>query len=163
MDPEVKQAESLEVTSAQGSEAGEAATALDTSPVSVAQPQDAGSLAVTSTDSSNLATDQNWQESKDQLYWLLSVLPERVGEVHEEYKKPITTVAIALAAIPFVVLTVALLQMINAIPLFAPTFKLIGFGYASWFVYRYLLFAERRQELSQEYQSLKGKILGQKS
>ncbi len=162
MDPEVKPAESVEITSAEVAEAEETAshelateqTGMD---MSTEQPGTLSTLPPAE-ESGEVA----WQEARDQVSWLLNVLPERLGEVYQEYKKPITTAGIALAAIPFVVLTVALLRMINAIPLFAPTFELVGFGYAAWFVYRYLLFAERRQELSQEYQALKGRILGQK-
>jgi len=163
MNPEVQPAESVEVTPAEVAEAEEAATrematqqaALD---MSTEQPGTLSKLPP-----AEQSNEGAWQEARNQIGWLLNVLPERLGEVYQEYKKPITTAGIALAAIPFVVLTVALLRMINAIPLFAPTFELVGFGYASWFVYRYLLFAERRQELAQEYQALKERILDQKS
>jgi len=162
MNPEVQPAESVEVTPAEVAEAEETATR------EVAAEQAALDMSTEPGTLSKLppaeqAGEGAWQEARDQIGWLLNVLPERLGEVYREYKKPITTAGIALAAIPFVVLTVALLRMINAIPLFGPTFELVGFGYASWFVYRYLLFAERRQELSQEYQALKERIIGQKS
>jgi len=166
MDPEVKPVESVEVTPAEVTETAETAS-HDLAPeqtgpemnldMSTEQPGSLSKLPPAE-ESGEVA----WQEARDQVSWLLNVLPERLGEVYQEYKKPITTAGIALAAIPFVVLTVALLRMINAIPLFAPTFELVGFGYSAWFVYRYLLFAERRQELSQEYQTLKERILGQK-
>jgi hypothetical protein len=102
------------------------------------------------------AKESTSQQTNEQL----SLLVERLNEVFSEYRQPITTIGVALAAIPFIVLTVSLLRVINAIPLFSSTFELIGFGFTSWFVYRYLLFAESRQELSQEYQDLKQQILG---
>ncbi len=155
MNPEAKSTESVDLTPAQVAEAEEVAN-IEMN-VNADQP---GSLSMLPPGEERV--EGQWQEARDQISWLLTVLPERFGEIYQEYKKPITTTGIALAAIPFLVLTLALLRMINAIPLFAPTFELIGFGYASWFVYRYLLFAERRQELSQEYQSLRERILGQK-
>jgi CAAD domains of cyanobacterial aminoacyl-tRNA synthetase len=107
-------------------------------------------------------SDQDWQQvAQEKLYWLLTEFPERFNTLFGEYKKPISTLAIVLAAIPFVALSLALLEVINAIPLFAPTLELIGFGYASWFVYRYLLFADRRQEFSQNLQDYRAQILGQ--
>lgn len=108
-------------------------------------------------------TEQDWQQvAQEKLYWLLTEFPERFNTFFGEYKKPITTVGIVLAAIPFVALSLALLEVINAIPLFAPTLELIGFGYTSWFVYRYLLFADRRQEFSQNLQDYRSQILGQR-
>lgn len=156
MDPEVKPVESIELTPAEVAEAEEVAN-LEMS-VRADQP---GSLS--KLPPAEQSSDGQWQEARNQISWLLTELPERFNQVYQEYKQPITTAGIALAAIPVLVLTVALLRMINAIPLFAPTFELVGFGYTAWFVYRYLLFAEKRQELSQEYQSLRERIVGQKS
>lgn len=96
------------------------------------------------------------RQSKEQL----SIILERLDEVFKEYKQPVTTIGIALAAIPFVVLTVSLLRVINAVPLFSSTFELIGFGFTAWFTYQYLLFAASRQELAQKYQDLKQQIVG---
>jgi hypothetical protein len=47
--------------------------------------------------------------------------------------------------------------------LVAPLFELIGLGYTAWFVYRYLLSAASRQELSQEIQALKNQVFGTES
>lgn len=165
MNPDVRPMASAEVTSAEIAEAQEAAelemaTSIANADMNVNLDQ-AGTLS--KLPPADQSADGQWQEAKDQISWVLNALPERLNEVYQEYKKPITTAGIALAAIPFVVLTVALLRMINAIPLFAPTFELVGFGYASWFVYRYLLFADRRQELAHEYDSLKQRVLGEKS
>ncbi|WP_243903127.1 CAAD domain-containing protein, partial [Aetokthonos hydrillicola] len=46
------------------------------------------------------------------------------------------------------------------IPLVAPTFELIGIGYSVWFVYRYLLKASTRQELTDEIAGLKTQVVG---
>lgn len=108
------------------------------------------------------STNQQWRAYGEQVSQILAGFPERFGEVFEEYKQPITTVGIALAAVPFVILTVAILKVVNAIPFFAPTFELIGFGYSAWFVYRYLLFAETRKELGQDFDSLKTQVTGKK-
>ena len=53
-----------------------------------------------------------------------------------------------------------ILDRLNTIPLFAPTFELIGLGFSGWFIFRYLLYAESRQELKQEIDVVKDKIVG---
>jgi len=57
-------------------------------------------------------------------------------------------------------LTLALLDALDDIPLLAPTFELIGFGYTAWFIYRYLLRASNREELGKEVGELKSQIIG---
>lgn len=105
-------------------------------------------------------TEEQLQQVREKLYWVLTVFPEQVGTFFGEYKQPITTLLIILATVPFVALAVAILEVINAIPFLAPTFQLVGFGYSSWFIYRYLLFADRRQEFSQTLDDYKTRILG---
>jgi len=51
-------------------------------------------------------------------------------------------------------------MLLNDIPLVAPTFELIGIGYSAWFVYRYLLKASTRQELTNEIATLKSQVIG---
>jgi len=55
----------------------------------------------------------------------------------------------------------AVVESLNAIPLLAPTFELIGIIYSVWFISRYILRASNRQELSAEIQAWKDQILGQ--
>lgn len=88
------------------------------------------------------------------------LLLNRAGETFGAYKPAIIVIGLVLAAMPFLAFIVALLTVINIIPLLAPALKLIGFGFTAWFVYRYLLFAPNRQELSQELENLKGQVLG---
>jgi hypothetical protein len=107
-------------------------------------------------------SEPDWQTIKEKLSWLLNEFPDRLGDSFGEYKKPIIALGVILAAIPFVTLAAAILEVINSLPFLAPTFELIGFGYTSWFIYRYLLFASRRQEFTQDIESLKQEVLGPK-
>ena len=66
-------------------------------------------------------------------------------------------------AIVAVKLTLAILAAINDIPLLAPMFELVGLGYTGWFVYRYMLTKSSRQELVQEFESLKTQVVGKDS
>ncbi|XP_074564130.1 protein CURVATURE THYLAKOID 1A, chloroplastic [Curcuma longa] len=49
---------------------------------------------------------------------------------------------------------------INSVPLLPKLLELVGLGYTGWFVYRYLLFKERRKELASDIEDLKKKIAG---
>ncbi len=53
-----------------------------------------------------------------------------------------------------------ILDRLNTIPLFAPTFELVGLGFTGWFIFRYLLYAASRQELKQEIDVVKNRIVG---
>ena len=51
-----------------------------------------------------------------------------------------------------------LIGAINAFPLLPRIMELVGLGYTSWFVYRYLLFKDSRDELASDVEGLKDKI-----
>jgi hypothetical protein len=68
-----------------------------------------------------------------------------------------------ITAIVTVKVLLAVLDSLNGIPLVAPTFELIGIGYSAWFVYRYLLKASTRQELTSEITTLKSQVVGKDS
>jgi hypothetical protein len=103
---------------------------------------------------------QQWRQTGKELAEQIVLLLERTGEVFREYKPAIIAIGLALAAMPIVAFVVALLAVINVIPLLAPALKLVGFGFTAWFVYRYLLFAPNRQELSEELQGVGKQVLG---
>eukprot|EP00238_Polyblepharides_amylifera_P010631 CAMPEP_0196579188 /NCGR_PEP_ID=MMETSP1081-20130531/18308_1 /TAXON_ID=36882 /ORGANISM="Pyramimonas amylifera, Strain CCMP720" /LENGTH=165 /DNA_ID=CAMNT_0041898671 /DNA_START=72 /DNA_END=569 /DNA_ORIENTATION=- len=50
---------------------------------------------------------------------------------------------------------------INTIPVLPKLFELVGLGYTSWFVYRYLLFKSSRKDLVADVEELKAKISGE--
>lgn len=119
--------------------------------------QEAGSLA--QLPSADQAKEQ-WQDVVDKLSKFLSDLPEYLSGFFSEYKRPITTIALIAGAIVSVKLILAVLGALDDIPLVAPTLQLIGLGYTAWFVYRYLWKASSRQELSNDFNTLKEQVLG---
>ncbi len=119
--------------------------------------EEAGTLAIPPAEPSS---SQPWSQTGKELSEQIVLLLERAGEVFGEYKLAILAIGIALAAVPLLAFIVAFVSIINAIPLLAPTFKLVGFGVTAWFVYRYLLFAPHRQELSKELKGLRQQVLG---
>ena len=119
----------------------------------------AGILALPPADTT---TDQ-WKEWGTQVKQILAELPDYIGEFFSDNKRPIVTVGLFFGAIVSLKLTLAILDAINDIPLLSPTFELVGIGYTFWFVYRYLLQASTRQELSEEIKNFKSEVLGNKS
>lgn len=106
--------------------------------------------------------EQPWQEWVQPVTDFLSDLPDELGKFFADYKQPLVTVGLILAALIAVKLTFALIGAINEIPLLAPVFELVGISYTAWFVYRYLLKASNRSELVGEFDALKSQVLGKK-
>lgn len=108
-----------------------------------------------STDSS-----EQFREVGNKINQLARDLPQYFSEFFSEYKRPLTYAGLFLGVIVALKLTFALLDAVDDIPLLAPAFELIGFGYSIWFVYRYLLKASSRAELSEDFNALKDQVLG---
>lgn len=96
---------------------------------------------------------------------LTTDLWNQVTATWEEYfgegKKSNVMIAIAvLAAIPTLISISALLEFLNKLPILPSVFELVGFGYSIWFVYRYLLLANTRKELTDTIAAWKNKVFG---
>lgn len=136
MDPEVKQESSTEF-----------------------ETPDSGTLRKLS--SSEQAQEQ-WQQLGEQASTFLKDLPGYISDFFSEYRQPLVTVGLFLGIILTAKVAFAILGAINEIPLLAPSFEIIGLGYSAWFIYRYLLKASSRTELSNDFSSLKEQVMGQK-
>ncbi|AMW29788.1 MULTISPECIES: CAAD domain-containing protein [Arthrospira] len=106
---------------------------------------------------------EQFEEIKEKVVVFLSELPGYVSKFFGEYQKPIVTILLIVVALVTIKVLFAVVDALNDIPFVAPTFELIGMGYAAWFVYRYLLKASTRQELVQEVNSFRQQIFGNKS
>ncbi|MEH1766110.1 CAAD domain-containing protein [Nostoc sp.] len=127
-----------------------------------------GTLALEGTDTANLPKlpparepESQWQQISRQITQFLEQLPQYLSSFFQNYKQPLITVALILAAIVTAKVVLAVLDAINDIPLLSPLFELVGIGYATWFISRYLLKASTRQELSHEIQFLKNQFVGE--
>jgi hypothetical protein len=105
-------------------------------------------------------SQEQWLKYGEQISGFLGTLPEYVGSFFNQYKQPLISVGLILGAVVAVKVLLAILDALNDIPLVAPTFELIGIGYSAWFVYRYLLKASTRQELTHEITTLKSQVVG---
>ncbi|MDX2232006.1 MAG: CAAD domain-containing protein [Leptolyngbyaceae cyanobacterium bins.349] len=108
----------------------------------------------------NTESNEQLKQVVERFKAVLSSLPEYLSDFFSEYKRPLITLGLILGGVITVKLTFALLDAVDDIPLLAPTFELIGFGYTAWFVYRYLLKASTRQELAKDVGELKDQIVG---
>ncbi|MDX2254460.1 MAG: CAAD domain-containing protein [Pseudanabaenaceae cyanobacterium bins.39] len=89
----------------------------------------------------------------------------QVNQLWEQYfgegkKSNLILVITILATIPLLIAASALLGFLEKLPILPSIFELVGFGYSVWFVYRYLLFANTRQEITDAIASWKLKIFG---
>lgn len=105
-------------------------------------------------------TNEQWRRTGERVSAFLSDLPDYIGDFFSEYKRPLITIGLVLAAIVSVKLLLAILDSINDIPLLAPTFELIGITFSAWFVYRYLWQASNRKELVASFNAFKDRVLG---
>ncbi|MEH2301406.1 MAG: CAAD domain-containing protein [Nostoc sp.] len=126
-----------------------------------------GTLALEGVDTANLPKlppaaepESQLQQISKQVSEFLEQLPEYLSSFFQDYKQPLITVALILAAIVTAKIVLAVLDAINGTPLLSPLFELIGISYATWFIFRYLLKASTRQKLADEIQSLKSQFLG---
>lgn len=106
---------------------------------------------------------EQWRQIGERASELLADLPDYVTEFFGEYRRPIVTVGLILGSIISVKLVLAILASVNDIPLLAPMLELIGLGYSAWFIYRYLLRASNRKELTEDFSALKEQVLGKKA
>ncbi len=110
---------------------------------------------------SSSQSQEQWLQYGEQVSSFLATLPDYLGSFFNRYKQPLISVGLIVAAIVTVKVVLAVLDALNDIPLVAPTFELIGIGYSIWFVYRYLLKASTRQELTGEIATLKTQVVGE--
>ena len=91
---------------------------------------------------------------------LIDALPDYIKYFWSAYKRIILTfVFILLALLTFRVLAAAL-NALEEIPFVAAVFQAIGIGYTIWFIFRYLVTVEKRQELIEKMVDLKKYVIG---
>ncbi|PZD71690.1 hypothetical protein C1752_05015 [Acaryochloris thomasi RCC1774] len=113
-----------------------------------------GALSTVSTDNTD------WNEVSEKVFSYIDMVPDFVVRNFNKYRQPLTKIGIFLLAVISVAIADGVLDVVNALPLVAPLLELVGLGYTGWFIWRYLLYAERRQELSRDYQALKDRVAG---
>lgn len=101
-----------------------------------------------------------WQQQVQPVVDVIAKLPNYIGQFFADYQQPLLVILLFIVAFITVKVTFAVLGAINGVPLLSPVFELVGLGYTGWFIYRYLLRASTRQELSSEFNNLKAQVVG---
>lgn len=107
-------------------------------------------------------TTEQLKEYASKVLDTLGNLDNILGDFFTQYRSQITVAGIAFGSFVGVKLTLALLAALNEIPMVQPTLELVGLGYTAWFVYRFVLKADNRHELSEKYDEVKKQVLGKK-
>lgn len=136
-------------------------------PESVNTISSQGVLSLHGTNSANVPKlppareyEAQWQRIGRQVSDFLAQFPEYLGSLFNKYKQALLSLVIILSAVVTVKVVLALLDAINDIPLLSPIFELIGIGYVTWIIFRYLIKAETRQELAEGLGFFKKEIVG---
>lgn len=104
------------------------------------------------------AKEEKWLQYGEKTSDFITDLQNSVGEFFKQYQPLLGSLGWIFLALISVKLMLALLGAINDIPLLSVLLELIGLGYGIWFIYRYLLTAATRQELSGEIQNFKKQV-----
>ena len=135
-------------------------TVTETEQPEVIEVDNRGTKVVLPQNSSTQSFNAQWQQYGERVAAFLQTLPSYITRFFTENKGPLGTIGLIVLALISVKLILALLDAIDDIPLIAPTLELIGIAYTGWFIYRYLLTATNRQELSEQIKMLKDRVVG---
>jgi CAAD domains of cyanobacterial aminoacyl-tRNA synthetase len=111
---------------------------------------------------SKVSPDLTLPDSVKQVFDILGELPAYASQIYGSNKTVINNLALIVGIVVGAKVTLAVLSAVNEIPLLAPAFELVGLGYTGYFVYRYLLQASTRKELTEGLDDLKSEVFGQK-
>ena len=138
---------------------------METTDIKTVSPETDSPVVEVKMESGPLATastapqsSTEWQEMLAQVKDYLSL--DVINELFNEYRQPIIVTGVVIGGLVTAKVALAILSAINEIPLLAPTFEMVGIGYSAWFLYRYVLKASTREELSKNLDAVKRDVLG---
>ena len=117
-------------------------------------------LEVSPIEVTSLTTVSNSEETSDHSEDINNQPTAMITNFLGQYHKLILILVLIVVVIITFKIMFTVVESLNGIPLVAPTFELIGIISSGWFIFRYLLRASDRQELSAEIQAWKDQILG---
>ncbi|NEQ96432.1 MAG: hypothetical protein F6K30_06865 [Cyanothece sp. SIO2G6] len=120
----------------------------------------AGSAAITTLSSSSGQSTETWPDDTQKLDTFIQEFPSFLEEFWSKYGLPILIIGLVLGFIIFAKVLIAILDAINDLPLLQPFFEIVGIGYSSWFLIRYLLPSSGREELGNTIKALADRVKG---
>ena len=106
------------------------------------------------------SAEEAWQSSQAKLTRFFANLTESPVAFFRNNWPLLSNLGWILLAFFGIRVLFALLDAVDDIPLVSTVLKLIGFVYAGWFVWRYLIRASDRQELARKLSRAKAELLG---
>jgi hypothetical protein len=110
--------------------------------------------------SSSEENKSKWLIFGENISKYLDKSPQYAKDFFEAYKRPLIIIIFGLVTVITLKITSGLLDVINEIPLVAPSFEVIGIGSTIWFIFRYLISSQKRQELLEKLENIKEYVLG---
>lgn len=87
-------------------------------------------------------------------------LPGYFSYFFDAYKQPLIIIGVIVGVFVAFKLMLALVSALNDLPLIAGFLELVGLAYVTWFVYRYLISTDSRQELLAKFEEIREYVLG---
>jgi len=87
-------------------------------------------------------------------------LPSYFSYFFDAYKQPLVIIGLIVGVLVIFKLMLALVDALNDLPLIAGFLELVGLAYTTWFVYRYLISTNSRQELGEKIREIREYVLG---
>lgn len=120
-------------------------------------------LTLSKMPSTESSQKEQWRQFGEKTSTFITELQNFVADFFKQYQPLVGSIGWILLALISTKLMLALLEAINDIPMLSLLLELIGLGYVIWFIYRYLLTAVSRQELSREIENFKTQIFAVKN
>lgn len=100
------------------------------------------------------------QQVWDKIAWFLSKLPDGIGKTLKNNEKPIVLLSLIFGILIVLQIVLAVIDTIDNTPIVSQTFRLIGLGFSLWFIARYIISWNGRQQLGNLYQQFKTEVVG---
>ncbi len=96
----------------------------------------------------------------DKVAQFVANLPTYAGNLFTEYQKVFVTVGLIASVLITARITARMLDTMNQIPLLGGVLEIVGILFTMWFAFRYLLFADNRQEIAEKISLLTADVVG---
>jgi Flp pilus assembly protein TadB len=124
--------------------------------------QDTAIQETATTDAAD-AAEEAWASFQVKANAFLAKAIQSTGTFFEQNKQLLSILGWTLLTLLGIRVVFAALDAIDDIPLVTPVLKLIGLATVAWFIWRYLLRANNRQELAQMFNNAKAELFGGQS
>ncbi|MBW4527667.1 MAG: CAAD domain-containing protein [Phormidium tanganyikae FI6-MK23] len=101
-----------------------------------------------------------WERDHAQIRDFFSDPMKYISAFWQEYKPIVYILGAILFTLFALNVVFGIIGFVTSLPIISGLLELVGIGYTVWFVNRYLLKAETRQQLSQKVEELKQDVIG---